>query len=97
MSEDLETRRRRALWRARHRGTKELDLVIGGFAEAHLSQMDARQLTDFEALLVHHEPILQRWLLEPTTPLDIAPELCQVVTEIRQFHGLDEKDGRDVD
>ncbi len=37
MGEDIEVRRRRAVWRAGHRGTKELDLLVGRFAAAHLA------------------------------------------------------------
>ncbi len=96
MPEDLETRRRRALWRARHRGTKELDFLIGGYANSHLATMNAEQLTTFENLLVQQEPVLQGWLLAPGRSDDVAPELSTLVGVIRQFHGLDEGGDDDV-
>ena len=37
MTEDLETRRKRLRYRCWHRGTKELDLLVGRFADAHLA------------------------------------------------------------
>lgn len=89
MSEDLETRRRRALWRAHHRGTKELDLLIGGYASSYVASMDIEELADFEDLLVRQEPELQRWLLAPQPPKDVAPEVETLVGAIRKFHGLD--------
>ncbi|MGQ0672103.1 MAG: FAD assembly factor SdhE [Hyphomicrobium sp.] len=86
MIDTTESRRRRAAWRAGHRGTKELDLMIGRFAEARLATMDERQLSAFEALLVAEEPDLQRWLLAPDMPTDAA--FSGLVSDIRRFHGL---------
>jgi antitoxin CptB len=87
MSEDIETRRRRALWRASHRGTKELDLVIGGFAAARLAGMEPPELARFEAFLLVEEPKLQDWLLSPEG--DGTGEFAELVAEMRRFHGLD--------
>ena len=39
MTDDAETRRRRAAYRACHRGTKEMDWILGRFAEAALPAM----------------------------------------------------------
>ena len=88
MQEDLETRRRRARWRAGHRGTKELDLLLGGFANAHLDSLDGARLSAFEALLAMEEPVLQRWLLEAVMPDDVAPSVTASVVAVRAFHGL---------
>ena len=40
MTDDLEMRRRRAAYRARHRGTKEMDSLLGRFADAQLAAME---------------------------------------------------------
>ena len=50
-SPDADIRRKRLLFRAWHRGTREADLILGSFAEAHLDAFDAAQLDRFEALL----------------------------------------------
>lgn len=44
-------RRKRLLYRATHRGFKEADLVVGGFAQAHVDAMTLDELGEFEALL----------------------------------------------
>lgn len=88
MVDDLEIRRRRALWRANHRGTKELDLLVGGYAEKHLDSMSEPELTQFEIFLMAQEPALQSALLCAQAPQDIEPELQGFVTAIRAFHGL---------
>ena len=51
-TDPLETRRRRARFRAWHRGMKEADLVIGGFADRRMAAFTEAQLVQFEALLV---------------------------------------------
>lgn len=51
MTDDIEKKRKRLLYQATYRGFKEADLLIGGFAKAHLSEMSETELDVFEALL----------------------------------------------
>ena len=51
MTDDLEIRRRRAAYRASHRGTKELDIVLGRYAAARLAAMTEDELGRFERFL----------------------------------------------
>jgi antitoxin CptB len=86
MTDDLDIRRRRAAWRASHRGTKELDLLIGRYAEAQLPGMSESELHQFEVLLSIQDPELQVWLLEHGAPADAG--LSAIVTAMKRFHGL---------
>ena len=63
MSDEIDIRRRRLLFRAEHRGFKEADLVIGGFARAHLPGMDTPALDEFEALLEMPDQDLYAWIV----------------------------------
>lgn len=83
---ELDTRRRRAAYRAAHRGTKEMDWLLGRYAEARLETMTAAELTGFEQLLALPDPELQGWLM--TGLLDGDNDLSPLVAEIRKFHGL---------
>lgn len=85
-TDDIDVRRRRALWRATHRGTKELDILIGAYASAHLGAMDAAELTEFEAFLTEQETELQALLLAPTAAHDMP--FAGIVNAIRAFHGM---------
>lgn len=82
----MEVRRRRAQWRAGHRGTKELDLLVGRFAEATIAGMSEADLAHFEQFLAVSDPDLQAWLLGPERAE--AGAFGDVVGEIRKFHGL---------
>ncbi len=57
-------RRKKLIFRAWHRGTREADLLLGRFAEAHVPGCDATQLDQFEALLTENDPDIYDWLTE---------------------------------
>ncbi len=62
MGEDLAVRRKRLKFRAWHRGTREADLLIGSFADAHIEGFDHGQLDRFAALLELSDPDLYNWM-----------------------------------
>jgi antitoxin CptB len=61
-------RRKRAKFRAWHRGMKEVDLILGPFADAHIDQLDDADLEAFEELLSVPDNDLYDWLCERRTP-----------------------------
>jgi len=50
-SEGLDARRRRLLFRCWHRGIREMDLVLGRFADAQLKQLNEPELAEVERWL----------------------------------------------
>ena len=86
---ELDARRRRALWRASHRGTKEMDLMLGAYARAELARMDAARLARFEALLALPDPDLNAWILQPA--LIDGSDFSADIGALRRFHGLDRR------
>jgi antitoxin CptB len=69
-SAGLDARRRRILFRARRRGLREMDLVMGRFADSNLPGMDEADLREFERLLDVPDPQVLAWITgeEPTPP-----------------------------
>jgi antitoxin CptB len=57
-SDGLDARRKRLLFRCWHRGTREMDLIIGRFADAHLADLTDNELTELEQLLEMPDPDL---------------------------------------
>jgi antitoxin CptB len=57
-----ENRRKRLLFRAQRRGFKEVDLIFGAYAEAHLAGLDETGLDQFEALLAAPDQDVYAWL-----------------------------------
>ena len=61
-SEGLDVRRRRLLYRAWHRGTREMDLVLGRFADATIAILSEQELQDFEVLAEALDGDLYGWV-----------------------------------
>jgi antitoxin CptB len=83
---NLDVRRRRAAYRAAHRGTKEMDIMLGRYAEAALPAMADPELGRFEQFLSLPDPELQGWLL--TAGATPGPAFAALVADVRWFHGL---------
>lgn len=62
MSETPENRLKRLMMRSARRGTKEMDIILGRYAEAHLEAMDAAALDGYEALLEENDHDLYQWV-----------------------------------
>jgi antitoxin CptB len=69
-SAGLDERRKRALLRTWRRGTRELDIIFGLFANAEIETMSEVDLTELERLLDCEDPNLQKWFMgqEPVLP-----------------------------
>ncbi len=61
-SEGLDIRRRKLLFRAWHRGLREVDLILGGFADRHIEELDDTALSEFESLMNVPDGELLAWL-----------------------------------
>ena len=86
MTDAIEIRRRRAAYRACHRGTKEMDLVLGRFAQARLAGMTDQELDDFERLLALPDPLLTQWFQQGGAPEEGA--FAALIVALRSYHGL---------
>jgi antitoxin CptB len=65
-SEALDARRRKLLFRAWHRGMRELDLIMGRFAESAIEQLTADELSEFEDLMQVPDRELLAWVTGET-------------------------------
>ncbi len=61
-SEGLDVRRRKLLFRAWHRGLREVDLILGRFADSHIEHLDEADLSEFESLMDIPDGELLTWL-----------------------------------
>ena len=67
-SSALDERRRRILFRAWRRGVREMDLIMGRFADAHLPTMTEVELAEFERLLDVPDPQAVAWIIGGEPP-----------------------------
>src|SRR5919108_3117557 len=61
-SSGLDARRRRLLFRSWHRGFREMDLILGRFADAHIGDLGERELEDYERLIGSADHDLYLWV-----------------------------------
>ena len=86
-SEGLDDRRKRLLFRCWHRGTREMDLILGRFADIEISGLSDADLAEFERLLEVPDPDLYA-ALTGDTPL--APEYASTLFDrIKAFRAVD--------
>ncbi len=62
MVEDSETKRKRLQFRSWHRGTRELDLIMGTFADRFLPGFSEDDLDLYDTILTHPDPDLYNWI-----------------------------------
>lgn len=61
-SAGLDVRRRRILFRSWHRGTREMDLLMGRFADAMIETLTEEEVEEFEVLIEVQDPDLFAWI-----------------------------------
>ncbi|MEM1307152.1 MAG: succinate dehydrogenase assembly factor 2 [Pseudomonadota bacterium] len=95
----LDSRRRRAIYRSNYRGTKEMDWLLGKFADAHIAQMSDDELTAYEQFLALADPDIQNWLMDTPSQTPVAspdPRFRGLINRIRAFHSLSPLGSDDV-
>ena len=61
---------KRLAWRAHHRGTREADLLIGGFFDAHHASWDAAECALFDEMLREQDVDIMAWAHAVCEPPD---------------------------
>ena len=82
MEEDLDTRMKRLSMRSMRRGTKEIDFILSGFCEYHLSEMDEDALNLYEALLSENDQDLYQWI---TGQMTVREPYEDLLSQIRKY------------
>jgi antitoxin CptB len=80
----MDDRRKKLKFRAWRRGFREIDLILGPFADETLAGMDETGLSEFEALLDAPDQEVFEWILERTeTPLAFQTRTLAAIQEFR--------------
>ncbi len=80
--ETAEARLKRMAMRSWRRGTKEMELVLGLYADASLAGMDAAKLDLYDSLLEENDQDLLPWVLGQ---VPAPPHLAELLAEIADF------------
>lgn len=84
-SEGLDDRRRRLLFRCRHRGIREMDLLLGEFADTQLIKLNDAELDELESWLTIPDQKIFAWIngMEPT-PAEFDSPLFRCLRELNR-------------
>ena len=84
LSTDIDRQRRRLHFRSWHRGTKEMDHLLGRFADAHLDGLSADLMAAYDRLLEESDPDLYNWITgRELPPSSISAPLIDLM---KSFH-----------
>lgn len=77
-----ENRLGRLRFRSWHRGTREMDLLMGSFADRYLPAFTLKQLDQYQSILEMSDPDLYNWItgkeeVPPEYRSDVMQMLCQ--------------------
>jgi antitoxin CptB len=84
MTDELEIDRKRLKFRSWHRGTREMDLLLGRFADQRLNAFDAEAVGVYAALLEESDPDIYNWV----TGREECPSgvLRPLIADLAEFH-----------
>lgn len=68
--DNISITKKRLLFRSWHRGTREIDLLLGRFADAHVPDFSEEDLALYDQLLSNNDPDIFNWVsrAEPVPP-----------------------------
>jgi antitoxin CptB len=85
MTETAEARLKRMTMRSWRRGTKEMDLILGPFADRHLAALSEPDLGLYDRLLQENDQDLMAWILGQSTPPGwVEPLLSRITAFARE-------------
>lgn len=83
-TQDMDVRRRKLLFRAWHRGMREMDLILGQYADAYLISFNDAQLDEFEHILEVLDRDLFKWVTgEGSIPTEFDTPLFRDIVAFR--------------
>jgi antitoxin CptB len=85
MSETRETRLKRLKIRSWRRGTKEMDMLLGPFADGPLRDLGDADLTAYEAMLHENDQDLYAWI---SGQAPVAAAHTAILAQVAAFHGI---------
>ena len=56
--------KKQIIYRSMHRGTKEMDLILGNFVKKYINEFNITELKDLEKLLFKEDEIIYKWYIE---------------------------------
>ena len=75
---------KKLLYKASHRGTKELDIILGNYATNKLENMSDTELNLFEEFLELPDPDIYKWITNKSN-YEIPKKFKDLITDISRM------------
>ncbi|MBU6339269.1 MAG: succinate dehydrogenase assembly factor 2 [Rickettsiales bacterium] len=82
---DKEILIRQLLYRSKHRGCKETDILLGKFIEDKINEFDDKKLQLYHELINEDDMLIYDWILGKE---NILEKYIDLIEEIRVFHDI---------
>ncbi|CBI76416.1 conserved protein of unknown function [Bartonella clarridgeiae 73] len=80
----LDSRRRRLIFRAWHRGIREMDLILGQYVDAHIAKMNDQTVSELEYIMSFEDRDLLTWITgEVSVPYKVDSPLFRDIINYR--------------
>ena len=83
MMANNEILKKQIIYRSMHRGTKEMDLLLGNFVKKHIDELNSTELKDLAKLLFTEDEVIHKWYFEKNSD-NIIP-ITKVSTMLKNF------------
>ena len=64
MKLNKEILKKQIIYRSMHRGTKEMDLLLGNFVKTHIDELNIAELKDLAKLLIIEDEVIYKWYIK---------------------------------
>ena len=75
--------KKQIIYRSMHRGSKEMDLLLGNFVKQHINEFDDTELKELESLLLLEDELLYKWYFEKNVNIRIT--ITKVSVMLKNF------------
>ena len=83
MMVNKEILKKQIIYRSMHRGTKEMDLLLGNFVKTHIDKLNVTELKDLAKLLIIEDEVIYKWYVKRNTD-KLIPK-TKVSTMLKNF------------
>ena len=79
MMTNKEILKKQIIYRSMHRGTKEMDLLLGNFVKKHIDKLDSNELKDLDKLLIIEDEVIYKWYFQKNSDYTIPKTKVSVM------------------
>ena len=83
MMTNNKTLKKQIIYRSMHRGSKEMDLLLGDFVKKHIDELNSTELKDLAKLLFTEDEVIYKWYFKNN--LDALVPKTKVSTMLKNF------------